>query len=494
MKSEEEKKPLEATDAPSTPEEGTPSPKKRAPRVAKKKPTFTQEALEEAKRHSFDNETEILRSKEAGCFFCRQIFDARLIQNWIDEKGVTKAICPECGMDAVVGDAEVPLSHALLKEMNEAFYGNDYIASHPDAARAYCLRVEGGQVPPKVKTQNLYFQCLQELTKQGDKQAALRIGDCYRYGLAMVTPPDPEKEEEAYRIPLLKDDDRAMVALASLYESKAAKDADPLYAKKCYQEYAKAAALGNLGASIGLARCYFDGIDVEPDAEMGFILLNSVYSELFLRFAVDRKDWFDFPEAAYEMGLCYAKGRGVEQDDVAALTLFLLSRLSGSIREQVRPGHWEGQWAVSDLWIKTLAKRNGFTPNPPALDENTFGESLGALSSGEVKGLSDISFDSEEHELSFTVDYPQPTLVIDVENLSVGFVSGPTRWTFYDVASVKTSFGDHFQDVTGTYDDGYTFSYINDKGETVPVMEVAFTPDGGRVDLTGLFAKTKDKK
>ena len=84
--------------------------------------------LESYKKHAEDNEIEIVQSKTCGCFFCRQVFDARNVQEWMDDaRGVT-ALCPECGMDAVIGDASgIEISKPLMKEMNLEFYGEEYM-------------------------------------------------------------------------------------------------------------------------------------------------------------------------------------------------------------------------------------------------------------------------------------------------------------------------------------------------------------------------------
>ena len=37
------------------------------------------------KKHAEDNEIEIVQSKKCGCYFCRQVYDARNVQEWIDD-------------------------------------------------------------------------------------------------------------------------------------------------------------------------------------------------------------------------------------------------------------------------------------------------------------------------------------------------------------------------------------------------------------------------
>jgi hypothetical protein len=99
--------------------------------------------------HASNNEIEILKSKTCSCFFCRQTYSARLVNDWInDARGVT-AICPECGMDAVLGDAGGEADRqSLFKEMNLAYYGEDYMEKHPAAAKKYVVALPGRQNHP----------------------------------------------------------------------------------------------------------------------------------------------------------------------------------------------------------------------------------------------------------------------------------------------------------------------------------------------------------
>src|SRR5690348_16373657 len=79
-----------------------------------------------------DHHREILaRSEEAGCFYCGAMFSPAEITDWIDgpqvstgdtTDGVT-ALCPRCGIDAVLPSAEpIRLSPELLAQMHEFWF------------------------------------------------------------------------------------------------------------------------------------------------------------------------------------------------------------------------------------------------------------------------------------------------------------------------------------------------------------------------------------
>ena len=77
--------------------------------------------LEQAHEHSLKNHAEIEMSEKCGCFSCVEIFDASEVQSWADN--AETAVCPYCGVDAVIGDASgVQLSEELLNQMYEKYF------------------------------------------------------------------------------------------------------------------------------------------------------------------------------------------------------------------------------------------------------------------------------------------------------------------------------------------------------------------------------------
>ena len=82
-------------------------------------------------RYSSNNRELLAKSDLAGCFYCRNIFPAREIQDWVDGKqvesgelddGVT-ALCPRCGIDSVLpAAAPITLNENLLAEMHDHWF------------------------------------------------------------------------------------------------------------------------------------------------------------------------------------------------------------------------------------------------------------------------------------------------------------------------------------------------------------------------------------
>jgi len=75
------------------------------------------------------HEEAIRNSQLCGCFYCMEIFSPSAISEWVEEsedcpRGPGKtAVCPKCGIDAVLPDSVEPkLTKELLKEMNQRWF------------------------------------------------------------------------------------------------------------------------------------------------------------------------------------------------------------------------------------------------------------------------------------------------------------------------------------------------------------------------------------
>lgn len=83
--------------------------------------------LEQAHGASSFHRHKIRASAMCGCFYCKTKFPPKKITEWIDSErhpvGLT-ALCPICGIDAVIGDASgFPLTDQFLTDMHERWFG-----------------------------------------------------------------------------------------------------------------------------------------------------------------------------------------------------------------------------------------------------------------------------------------------------------------------------------------------------------------------------------
>ncbi|MDP9314621.1 MAG: cytoplasmic protein [Chloroflexota bacterium] len=77
--------------------------------------------LEHAHAHCTRNEVELQLSQEAGCFYCLAIFPAATVTDFLQIERT--AICPECMIDSVIGDASgLPITGEFLQRMHDYWF------------------------------------------------------------------------------------------------------------------------------------------------------------------------------------------------------------------------------------------------------------------------------------------------------------------------------------------------------------------------------------
>ena len=80
------------------------------------------EDIQAAHKHAIRHRREIEASELCGCFYCLATFKPRQIEEWVDE-GEGTALCPECGIDSVIGSASgFPITGEFLKKMYQYWF------------------------------------------------------------------------------------------------------------------------------------------------------------------------------------------------------------------------------------------------------------------------------------------------------------------------------------------------------------------------------------
>lgn len=76
-----------------------------------------------AHTYSRDNYSQIYESKKCGCFSCLAYFPPEKVTSWVVSPKEKTAVCPYCGLDAVIGDSSgVSLTPGLLLEMQQYWF------------------------------------------------------------------------------------------------------------------------------------------------------------------------------------------------------------------------------------------------------------------------------------------------------------------------------------------------------------------------------------
>ncbi|MDR1027366.1 MAG: hypothetical protein LBL46_03040 [Rickettsiales bacterium] len=84
------------------------------------------QTYKDAHEHCLGNWQAVKQSKVCGCFYCGKLLSADAITDFITEPSGSKtAICPECGIDSIIGDASgVELSKDFMNKMHLAWFGD----------------------------------------------------------------------------------------------------------------------------------------------------------------------------------------------------------------------------------------------------------------------------------------------------------------------------------------------------------------------------------
>ena len=80
-----------------------------------------------AGKASFENWESVRKSTLCGCYHCCSIFPASAIteEDWMPDRHGRTVLCPECFIDAVIGDASgIPIREDVLEELNEWMFGD----------------------------------------------------------------------------------------------------------------------------------------------------------------------------------------------------------------------------------------------------------------------------------------------------------------------------------------------------------------------------------
>ena len=74
-----------------------------------------------AHKNSTHHRKEIESSTVCGCFHCLNTFSPFVIYEWVDKE--TTALCPKCGIDAVIGNSSgFPITEEFLKQMKDFWF------------------------------------------------------------------------------------------------------------------------------------------------------------------------------------------------------------------------------------------------------------------------------------------------------------------------------------------------------------------------------------
>ena len=73
-------------------------------------------------KKSIHNRSALFTAKICGCYYCLGEFEAGQVTEWVDDNDT--ALCPRCGIDAVLDFDTKPADKELLLKMHDRWFGN----------------------------------------------------------------------------------------------------------------------------------------------------------------------------------------------------------------------------------------------------------------------------------------------------------------------------------------------------------------------------------
>ena len=408
---------------------------------------LSEKEMESYYSRTHGNDREILNSDTCSCLFCRQTYSARDVSDWVsNDDGSLNAICPICGMEAVVGDKKKDrISHEDLKQLNLRFFGKNYMEEHPEALMTYIFRYRSGEISKKKSNEDLFKHYLGLMIDQGTPEAALTLGGLYFYGTEW-TKKDLDMAMTVYTMPLLKNNRVALTQIGQILQSDNPSQEDHELARELYS---KAMALDTGLAVLKYADCYLYGRGVEKDVELARSIYSNLWDEWYELWCSEKgRDNVLFGDVAFRLGLCYEEADKHSDNGTGreALICFLIADYAFKIAfgkntdayvrsSYFRDAEREKNAILVKEKIKKIQEEEGLKAGKPVGDINTL-QDISFLYDGFIcpkqkYTLHLDSYDETSGEIRFAIFSDDDQFIVDSENLFVGFVGGHTYWTVY---------------------------------------------------------------
>ncbi len=408
---------------------------------------LSEKEMESYYSRTHGNDREILNSDTCSCLFCRQTYSARDVSDWVnDDDGSLSAICPICGMEAVVGDKKKGrISHEDLKELNLRYFGKNYMEEHSEALMTYIYRYRSGEISKKKSNEDLFKHYLGLMIDQGVPEAALTLGGVYFYGTEW-TKKDLDMAMTVYTMPLLKNNRVALTQIGQILQSDNPSQEDHELARELYS---KAMALDTGLAVLKYADCYLYGRGVEKDVELARSIYSNLWDSYYELWANAKgRDNVIFGDVAFRLGLCYEEADKHSDNATGreALISFLVAdcafemALGKNTDAYVRSSYFrdaerEKNAVLVKEKIKQIQEKDGLEAGKPVGDINTLNDISflygGLICPKQKYTLHLDSYDETTGEIHFAIFSEEAQFIVDSGDLFAGFVEGNTYWTVY---------------------------------------------------------------
>ncbi len=442
-------------------------------------------SLTSVKKHLHSNDAEILDSKECVCLACRHSFSARSVSDWFNDKGKITALCPECGMEAVLGDASgIVLNHEDVLAISNLLFGKGYPKSNPKALLKYVGLYENGDVAHSKKSESLYLKYLDCLSNGGNGDAAMALGSFYASGSPFHRR-SYSKAISYLESPSLLQYGPAFDLLGEIYERLKEDD-------RAFVAYSRAMSLGSMPGFLHYHECFEKGIFVKQDALFAMNAFFDAFSNCLSDFVLSGGDNVSIlPTLCNKIGnyfFTFASFVMGKEGNPLSSVFFLLANSCYAILDSrdLITERERAEWEDCKHSLREIyGDKKDFKYANPICDDVTFVDSLinprvlPFVFQGVAK-VSGLKFDEQTHVLKFVIEYPYRPLVIDAVNGACAFGPKKIAWRFNNVSKFKRGMGDEFNYVyekKGSIVEGLRFINKGAKGKEEEILDISFLPD-----------------
>ena len=427
-----------------------------------------------------NNEIDIVRSKECGCFVCQSIFSAREVSDWNNENGKSSAVCPYCGSASVVPDTAVgKLAPSFLKRLfvyarktlPEDFFHSSAIRfcrsylsngithnSHTDATfAAYALSLWAVH-----KESEFISPLLRIMISQSDN-------DHTALNRALLIADDPSF-----------DNDSEILCLRSiLYGLYAGDQKEKTQEKKAFEAASRSLGLDSLFARCLVSDYYCEGIGVREDPHYAFLVLASVLPQTMMDFIWLTRDTVgDYCQYFLRLSTFFLDKSLPYYDPRSAVRYALLSRIC---LHEISPKATDKKDPLVNEVLSSLEEAvEAFHTKSGeiVLDEQTFYDTFVDYSANITPiTFNVIEYNAAEKTLTVEVGTGLPIPFIDCSAVYAGHVDEEKRrFVFNGVSSYRFDQSMNFFQYVVFGDGEWTF-YLSSSAGSAEIGSILFEED-----------------
>lgn len=369
--------------------------------------------LIEIHKHTYRNEIEIKSSDKCFCAHCGKEFNSKDVLNYKDFYGSLTAICPFCGVDAVIGDKSgYKYSLDLYNELH--YYAFVEEVGVPDMEELQFIDdFEQNKIDSKDSSNIVkYLASLEELGENGDNFSYVKLA---RYYSKLE---NYEGANKYYLLAAQDGDVDALNGLGDLYYLGHGVEVDY---EAAYFYYEKSSLLGSMEGKIKIAVMYLKEQYLLDNMNFGFHLLEECFNELKDDFLMDKdpQNIYYFYSVALELANCHYLGIVTPQNHVLADFLYFTALYNAEKLQGIGfPRKFNEDIEYIKGKISSITKIYTLTNKKFICDNNVFRSTMAFINDEYRFKVQEVIYSASKKELKIKIASNYNLIVYDFTNVT----------------------------------------------------------------------------